>query len=126
MCNYVSGVSLSGVHCSPKYSPEREWIPRSSLLTRRSQDPFSDCHTGHIHDSRVSTCVCVCVCVCGQERELLMLAVPPIGINAPDHNMSKQLWDSRLRMHDEADQPVDFKCCKWEFSIMAKVRAANR
>ena len=113
MCDYVSGVSLSGVHCSPKYSSEREWIPRSSLLTRRSRDPFSDCQTGRIHESRV--------CACGQERELFMLPAP----SAPDRNIYKQLWDSLLCVDDEAEQSIDFKHRKWEFPTTAKVRAAN-
>ena len=39
--------------------------------------------------------------------------------------MGKQLWDSRLRVDDEAEQSIDFKHRKWEFPIAAKVRDVN-
>ena len=39
--------------------------------------------------------------------------------------MGKGLRDSRLRVDDEAEQSIDFKHRKWEFPIMAKVRAPN-
>ena len=73
-----------------------------------------------------STLTAVTVCVrtvgvYGQERELLMLPAPLVRSSAPDHNMCKQLWDSRLRVDDEAEQSIDFECCKWEFPITAKV-----
>ena len=76
---------------------------------------FSYCQTGRVHESRVSTCVC------GQERELIMLSARPVRVGAPDRNMGKQLWHSRLRVDDEAEQLIDFKHRKWEFPIMTKV-----
>ena len=39
--------------------------------------------------------------------------------------MGKKLWDSRLRVDDEAEQLIHFKHHKWEFPITAKVRAVN-
>ena len=35
--------------------------------------------------------------------------------------MDKQSRDSRLRVYDEAEHSIDFKRCKWEFLITAKV-----
>ena len=35
--------------------------------------------------------------------------------------MGKELWDSRLRVDDEAEQSIDFKHHKWEFPITVKV-----
>ena len=52
-----------------------------------------------------------------------MLLVPPGRGSAPGRNMDKQLWDSRLRVDNEAEQLLDFKHSKWEFPITAKVRA---
>ena len=73
--------------------------------------------------------MCVCVCVCararGQEREFLMLSALAVRASAPDGNMDKQLWDSRKKADDEAEHSIDFKHRKWEFTITAKVRAAN-
>ena len=62
--------------------------------------------------------------MCGQERELLVLPASPnpVRATAPDRNMGKYLWDSRLRVDDEAEQWIDFK---WEFPITVKVRAAT-
>ena len=64
----------------------------------------------------------MCVRTRGQERELIMLAGPPVRASAPDHNMGKQLC---LRMQDETEQSIDFKHRKCEFPITAKVRATN-
>ena len=70
--------------------------------------------------------VCMYVwCVCGQELEFLVLPALPVCASAPDHNMIKQLWDARLRVHDEAEKLIDFKHHKREFPITTKVRAAN-
>ena len=67
------------------------------------------------------------VCVCGQERELPIVQLParPFRVNAPDRNMDKQMWDSRLRVDDEAEQSINSKHRKWAFPITTKVRAAN-
>ena len=84
--------------------------------------------TGHIvMAAYLRVCVCVCVCVCGKERELIMLYLPalPVRANAPDRNMGKRLWDTRLLVDDEVEQPINFKHRKWAFPITAKVRAAN-
>ena len=40
-------------------------------------------------------------------------------------HMGKRLWDSRLRVDDEAEQSIDFKHRKWEFPITAKVRTVE-
>ena len=61
------------------------------------------------------------VCVCGQERELLA----PVRARDPGRNMGKQLWDSRLRVDDEAEQSIDSECCKREFPITPKVCAVR-
>ena len=63
-----------------------------------------------------SVCVCVCVCVSGARVA---------HVRVPARNMNKQLWDSSLRVHNEAAQPIDFKNRKWKFPIMVKVRVAN-
>ena len=65
----------------------------------------------------------LCMCTRGQECGFIMLLASSIRVSAPGRNMGKQLWDSRL--HDEAGQSVDFKHRNWEFTIMAKVHAAN-
>ena len=82
-----------------------------------SEGPFSNCRTGHMHGSCVSTSVYVC----GQERELLILPAP----GAPDRNMDKQLMDSRLPVDKEAEESIDFKFHKREFPITTNVRATN-
>ena len=40
-------------------------------------------------------------------------------------DLDNQLWNSSLRVDDEAEQSIGFKHREWEFSITAKVRAAN-
>ena len=58
-------------------------------------------------------------------RELFILQLPPVRSSASQRNMVKGLWDSRLRVDNEAEQSIDFKHRKWEFPITAKVGAAN-
>ena len=60
-----------------------------------------------------------------QDRELLMLPSLPVRVSVPEHNMDKQLWDSRLCIDDEAEQSINFKHRKWEFRIAAKVRTVD-
>ena len=66
-------------------------------------------YPGHIHESRVRACVSVW----GQKRELMLPPSPPSA--SVLLNMTKQLWDSCLRVDDEAEQSSDFKHRKWEF-----------
>ena len=109
MCDYASGVSLqSKIFIGSKGD--------SSQLSAHQKVPFSDCRTGHIHDSRVYV----------QERELIMLPAPSVRISAPDRNMGKRLWDSSLRVDNKAEQSIDFKRRKWEAAIAAKVRAVDK
>ena len=70
-------------------------------------------------------CVCAFVWPYGQGRDWLMLAAPHVHISAPYRNMYIQLWNSSLRVDDEAEQSIGFKNREWEFSITAKVRTAN-
>ena len=60
-----------------------------------------------------------CVRACGQERELFMRP----ATSAPDRNMDKQQWDSRLRADGEAEQSIDLQHRKWKFPVAVKVRA---
>ena len=55
-----------------------------------------------------------------------MLSATPVRASAPDRGIGKQLWDSRVRVDNEAKQLIDFKHRKWEFPITTKVRDANR
>ena len=54
-----------------------------------------------------------------------MLPPSTVCVSAPDPNMGKEPWDSRLRVDDEAKQSIDFKDRKWEFPITAKVRTVD-
>ena len=58
-------------------------------------------------------------------RELFILQPPPVSFSASDRNMGKQLWDSRLHVHDEAEQSIDFTgkvCCELLVNVYVCVK----
>lgn len=54
-----------------------------------------------------------------------MLPDTCVRVSTQGHNVTKQLWNSSLQVDNEADQTIDFKHCKSQFFLTAKVRAAN-
>ena len=50
-----------------------------------------------------------------------MLPAPSVRASAPYRIMGDRAWDSRVRVYDGAEHSIDFKRCKWEFLITAKV-----
>ena len=43
--------------------------------------------------------------------------------SAPDRNIDKRQWDSRVHADGEAEQLIDSKHRKWKFPVTVKVRA---
>ena len=62
----------------------------------------------------------------GDGKILVPCYQPPTSTSVPQTaNMGKQLWNTLLRVDDEAEQSIVFKHRKWEIPITAKVCAAN-